>query len=97
MMREIIEEVEDFIRVKRLRITRSYLRDTQNPFNLSNDCFESYYRLPKFLVQSLIEELQPFLRQSQRNTSIPDYLQVLSFLSVAANGKLFLKLYSCKP
>lgn len=84
MFNEIINQNQRNI----VRIQRRNLRDNSDPFLLPDDQFISIFRLPKHLVQNLIEDLHPCLNR-MRNSSIAVALEVLAALHFYATGNKF--------
>ncbi|KYN17310.1 Putative nuclease HARBI1 [Trachymyrmex cornetzi] len=71
---------------KNVNIIRRSLRDTQNPFDVSDNTFLKLYRLSKAATVQLIEELKNFMPVPQRKTAIPQLLQVFAILHFLASG-----------
>ncbi|XP_017467033.1 PREDICTED: uncharacterized protein LOC108359615 [Rhagoletis zephyria] len=70
-----------------LRVLRRRLRDDQNPFEITIDeHFIDLYRLPKALGLELINELMPFMPNSQRRHAVPSHVIILSALRFFATG-----------
>ncbi|KAE8742320.1 hypothetical protein FOCC_FOCC012120 [Frankliniella occidentalis] len=74
------------IRINLARIKKRTLRDTSDPFGVTEADFRQHYRLPKILARRLIDELEPYMRQPQRASAIPVHLKVLCTLHFFANG-----------
>ncbi|XP_017479894.1 PREDICTED: putative nuclease HARBI1 isoform X1 [Rhagoletis zephyria] len=70
-----------------LRVLRRRLRDDQNPFEITTDeHFIDLYRFPKALCLELINELMPFMPNSQRRHAVPSHVIILSALRFFATG-----------
>lgn len=65
---------------------RRYLRDTQDPFAVSEERFRELYRFPKLVFIQTYEKLKPRFRESMRSTTIPSHLRFLSALRLFATG-----------
>lgn len=59
-----------------LRANQRMLRDASNPFELPDVHFLKYYRLSKNSAMYLIDQLSPFMGNSQRISAIPKTLRV---------------------
>lgn len=68
------------------RLLSRHIRDSENPFDVSDLCFVSTYRFPKYICIELIEELEPLLYEGRYKNSIPKHLKVLSAMSFFATG-----------
>ncbi|KAG8230335.1 hypothetical protein J437_LFUL000606, partial [Ladona fulva] len=68
------------------RIQSRHLRDTSDPFQLSDACFQGWYQLTKGLVQGLIDEVRPLLAHGERVTSVPVEIKVLCALHFYGQG-----------
>lgn len=69
-----------------MRIERRILRDSMNPFDTPDFKFFKDFRLSKFAVRVLIEELKIHAPEESRADSIPFHLKVLCALYYFANG-----------
>ncbi|XP_036324950.1 putative nuclease HARBI1 [Rhagoletis pomonella] len=68
--------------LERKRLLRS-LRDSSDPFSMSETVFVQYFRLSKAVCNELIEELMPF---DDQKTSLPFGLRFFASLYFFANG-----------
>ncbi|KAK4879203.1 hypothetical protein RN001_007349 [Aquatica leii] len=68
------------------RLERRHIRDASNPFEIPDTVFKSLYRLPKQLAINLIAELEVFMVETVRSTSVPNALKVLCALHFYAHG-----------
>ncbi|XP_067206716.1 putative nuclease HARBI1 [Linepithema humile] len=80
------EEDDAFERNKIMRVTRRFLRNTLDPFSVSDNEFCKLYRLTKDATRVLIEELVPFMPQISRRNAISYELQILASLNFFAAG-----------
>ncbi|XP_044262493.1 putative nuclease HARBI1 [Tribolium madens] len=78
------ENRKEQIRINRVEMR--LLRDTSNPFNLTNERFTDLFRLTKDLVYYLAEELNIHLHQPQRSTAIHPVSAILATLAFYATG-----------
>lgn len=70
-------DISDLFCFRRLfNYQRRVLRDASNPFQIPDNIFKGLYRLPKVLAMNLIDELEPFLHDPIRATSVPNHLKV---------------------
>jgi hypothetical protein len=69
-----------------LRLERKLLRDTINPFDITDTYFINMYRLPKQAVHDLVNSLMPHLRPCRRSTSIPQWMRVSKIIIVTLNS-----------
>lgn len=65
------------------RIVKKQLRDTMNPFELSENSFIGLYRMPQRFVFDLIDEIRPFV---DNVGAVPVEIQILSVLNFLASG-----------
>lgn len=67
-------------------LRRQHLRDNSNPFEVSDEQFRKYYRMPQYLALELIVILVERAGLSVHNQGVPPHLQVLSVLRSLASG-----------
>lgn len=67
-------------------IRRQHLRDESNPFEVSDEQFRKYYRMPQHLAINLIIMLVDRAYLSIHPQGVPPHLQVLSVLRFLASG-----------
>ncbi|XP_046406372.1 putative nuclease HARBI1 [Ischnura elegans] len=77
--------VEEIDARRRQATIRRILRDSTNPFEVSDDAFLQYFRVPKVVAQFLCTELQPHLARVQRR-GLTVHCQVLVTLRFLAEG-----------
>lgn len=65
------------------RVIKKNLRDSLNPFDMSENLFIKQYRFPQKLAFRLIDTIRPF---AENLGEIPLELQVLSVLNFCASG-----------
>lgn len=65
------------------RIIKRNLRDTINPFELSEKLFIKQYRFPQNIAFRLIDEIRPFV---DNVGDVPLEIQVLAVLNFCASG-----------
>lgn len=70
------EEEERVAAAQENRARLRQLRDNSDPFALPDHTFKGMYRLPKDLVNALVNEIRPFLGEGGRVTAIPVELKV---------------------
>lgn len=87
--RVLLNDAEETLaRQNEFRSYRRTLRDSNNPFELDNFNFKKLFRLPKDVVQMLIETLRPSL-QRKRATGLAVEIQVSTILYKSSIGKYF--------
>uniref|UniRef100_A0A1B0DHJ9 Nuclease HARBI1 n=1 Tax=Phlebotomus papatasi TaxID=29031 RepID=A0A1B0DHJ9_PHLPP len=70
-----------------LALQRRHLRDTLNPFEMSEERFMEMYRLPPLLAKKFIEEIEEYATDNYEDErKIPLHLEVLSLLNFLASG-----------
>lgn len=52
------------------------IRDVWDPFAIPEKEFMGMYRLPQYMAQALIQELEPYLPQRVRARAIPNHVKV---------------------
>ncbi|KAK4882460.1 hypothetical protein RN001_005779 [Aquatica leii] len=62
------------------------LRDTSDPFQLTEDLFQKLYRLNREVAFELFRELEPFMEVTRRNTRIPKVVKFTTALHFFAHG-----------
>lgn len=70
-------------RTKLNRVIKRNLRDTINPFEISENLFIKQYRFPQNLAFRLIDEIRPFVANVG---DVPLEIQILSVLNFCASG-----------
>lgn len=68
------------------RIRRQHLRDESNPFEVSDEQFRRYYRMPPHMAVQLIVLLVDRGYLSVHPQGVPPHLQVLGVLRFLASG-----------
>lgn len=63
----LIDTEETLARQNEFRLYRRVLRDSNNPFELDDFNFKKIFRLPKDVIQMLIETLHPILKRRRTN------------------------------
>lgn len=74
----IAEDIERAVEMQLFRLERRHIRDASNPFEIPDTVFKSLYRLPKQLAINLIAELEVFMVETVRSTSVPNALKVMN-------------------
>lgn len=69
-----------------MRIKRRHLRDTEDPFSITDTQFIANYRITKAMVREIVQTLQPHADLLVRRTGIPFHLKLLATLSFLATG-----------
>ncbi|KAK4874307.1 hypothetical protein RN001_013667 [Aquatica leii] len=82
----IAEDIERAVEMQLFRLERRHIRDASNPFEIPDTVFKSLYRIPKQLAINLIAELEVFMVETVRSTSVPNALKVLCALHFYAHG-----------
>ncbi|CAI6359977.1 unnamed protein product [Macrosiphum euphorbiae] len=70
---------------QRFTLHKRILRDSYNPFDLSDFNFKKLYRLPKNVIFDIIENLRPVLTKTRKN-SLSVEIQVLTTIQFLASG-----------
>ncbi|XP_067215635.1 putative nuclease HARBI1 [Linepithema humile] len=71
---------------RKIGIIRKPLRDTSNPFDLSETQFRFLYRLSRQATRILCENLRQWVQPGIRSTAIPTELKILAVLNFMASG-----------
>lgn len=72
----VLEELEVEENRRNQRLMKRMLRDTQNPFSLSNTQFRQQFRLNKEAAMYLIRVLEPHLEEGVYVSRIPKMFRV---------------------
>lgn len=64
----IAEEYVNQMAHQRFTLHKRILRDSYNPFDLSDFNFKKLYRLPKNVIFDIIENLRPVLTKTRKNS-----------------------------
>lgn len=67
-------------------LRRQHLRDDSNPFEVSDEQFRKYYRMPQELALQLIIILVERAELPIHGLAVPPHLQILSVLRFLASG-----------
>lgn len=77
----LIDAEETLARQNEFRLYRRDLHDSNNPFELDDFNFKKLFRLPKDVIQMLIETLHPILKR-KRTTGLAVEIQVSTILYI---------------
>lgn len=78
------EERREFFR--NYHLERRVMRDISDPFSLTDEQFSDLYRLSKEIVHFLIQELTPYMQNSNRYNAINPVLRIFTALVFFGTG-----------